>query len=491
MMKDQSYEGISLGLTFDDVSLVPAYSEISPSQVDVVSPLGPSILLKTPLLSAAMDTVTESATAVTMAHMGGLGVIHKNMSIARQAEEVAFVKRFEAGVVSQPIQIGPETTIAEVVQLMNNHHVSGFPVTKDGKLCGIVTKRDLRFTEDTKIAVSLVMTKNVVSAKEGTSAEICRALMQEHRIEKLPLVNAEGQLAGLVTIKDLQNVLAFPDAVRDSRGRLLCAAALGISPDLEARAYALVAAGVDALVLDAAHGHSLAVINSVKKVRQWFPDLTIIAGNIVTGEGALALAEAGANAVKVGIGPGSICTTRIVAGVGVPQISAVMEVAKVTKRKGITLISDGGIKYSGDMVKAFAAGANLIMIGSLFAGTDEAPGEQLLYQGRTFKVYRGMGSLGAMAQGSKDRYGQADVTESGKFVPEGIEGRIPYRGPLSSTVYQLMGGLRSGMGYLGAANIAELQQKAKFVQVTSAGLRESHVHDVIITKEAPNYYSKS
>ncbi len=491
MMKDQSYEGISLGLTFDDVSLVPAYSEILPAQVDIASSLGPSLLLKAPLLSAAMDTVTESATAVTMAHMGGLGVIHKNMSIAKQTEEVTLVKRFEAGVVSHPLTIGPDTTIAEVMQLMKNHRVSGFPVTTNGKLCGIVTKRDLRFTEEMQVAVALVMTKNVVSAKEGTSAETCRALMQEHRIEKLPLVDSEGKLTGLVTIKDLQNVLAYPNAVRDSRGRLLCAAALGVSQDLEARAHALVAAGVDALVVDAAHGHSLAVIKSVKNLRQWFPDLTIVAGNIVTGEGALALADAGANAVKVGIGPGSICTTRIVAGVGVPQISAVMEVAKVTKRKGISLISDGGIKYSGDMVKALAAGANLIMVGSLLAGTDEAPGEQVLYQGRTFKVYRGMGSLGAMAQGSKDRYGQADVTESGKFVPEGIEGRIPYRGPLSSTVYQLMGGLRSGMGYLGAANIAELQQKAKFVQVTSSGLRESHVHDVIITKEAPNYYSKS
>ncbi len=491
MMKERSYEGISLGLTFDDVSLVPAYSEILPAEVDIVSSLSPDILLKSPLLSAAMDTVTESATAVTMAHMGGLGVIHKNISIAKQAEEVVLVKRFEAGVVSHPLTIGPDTTVAEVMQLMKNHHVSGFPVTNNGKLCGIVTKRDLRFTEETRVAVSSVMTKNVVSAKEGTSAEVCRALMQEHRIEKLPLVDHEGMLTGLVTIKDLQTVLAFPNAVRDGRGRLLCAAALGVGQDLEARAHALVAAGVDVLVVDSAHGHSLAVINSVKKLRHWFPDMSIVAGNIVTSEGALALADAGVNAVKVGIGPGSICTTRIVAGVGVPQISAIMDVAKVAKRKGIALISDGGIKYSGDIVKALAAGANLIMIGSLLAGTDEAPGEQILYQGRTFKVYRGMGSLGAMAEGSKDRYGQADVTESGKFVPEGIEGRIPYRGPLSAIVYQLTGGLRSGMGYLGAANISELQQKAKFVQVTSSGLRESHVHDVIITKESPNYYSKS
>jgi IMP dehydrogenase len=491
MMNNQLHEGISLGLTFDDVSLLPAYSEILPAQVDTVSFLSPTISLKIPLLSAAMDTVTESGTAVTMAHMGGLGVIHKNMSIAKQTEEVNLVKRFEAGVVSHPLTIGLNTTVDEVMLLMRNHRVSGFPVTDNGKLCGIVTKRDLRFTEETRTAVYQVMTKNVVSAKEGTSAEACRALMQEHRIEKLPLVDSEGRLVGLVTIKDLQTVLAFPNAVRDVRGRLLCAAALGVGQDLEARAHALVVAGVDALVVDSAHGHSLSVINAVKKLRQWFPAMTIVAGNIVTGEGALALAEAGADAVKVGIGPGSICTTRIVAGVGVPQISAVMDVHKVTKRKGIALISDGGIKYSGDMVKALAAGANLIMVGSLLAGTDESPGEQILYQGRTFKVYRGMGSLGAMTEGSKDRYGQADVTESGKFVPEGIEGRIPYRGPLSATVYQMMGGVRSGMGYLGAANITELQQKAKFVQVTSSGLRESHVHDVIITKESPNYYSKS
>jgi IMP dehydrogenase len=491
MTKDKNSRDWPEGLTFDDVSLVPAYSEVLPSQVDVKTTLGRGLELKAPLMSAAMDTVTESQTAMAMAHFGGLGVIHKNMSPSRQAQEVSRVKRFEAGVVTNPITIDPQVTVGALSDLMKAHRVSGFPVIDQGKLCGIVTKRDLRFTEDFSKPVADVMTKEVIFAKEGSSVEHCRALMQEHRIEKLPLVDAKGHLKGLVTIKDLQNVLAYPNAARDAKGRLLCAAAVGPSVDLEERAHALVAAGVDVLVVDTAHGHSRSVIESVRRIRGWFPDLTLVAGNIVTAEAAEALADAGVDAVKVGIGPGSICTTRIVAGVGVPQISAVFDVAQVTRKRGISLISDGGIKFSGDVVKALAAGANAIMVGSLFAGTDEAPGEQVLYQGRTFKVYRGMGSLGAMAQGSKDRYGQADVADSDKFVPEGIEGRIPYRGPLSSTLYQLLGGLRSGMGYLGAADIGELQQNARFVRVTSAGLRESHVHDVIITKEAPNYYMQS
>jgi len=489
-MQSHLQEGIALGLTFDDVSLVPAYSEVLPSEVDVSSRLGP-FLLKAPLLSAAMDTVTESALAVAMAHMGGLGIIHKNLSIERQAEEVSLVKRFEAGIVSHPVTIGPEMTVAQVIALLEKHRVSGFPVMSDKKLCGIVTRRDLRFASHQHASVASIMTKNVIFAKEGTSAEDCRVLMQEHRIEKLPLVDKEGGLAGLVTLKDLQNVLAYPHAVRDSRGRLLCGAAVGPNVDLEERAHVLVAQGVDILVMDTAHGHSKAVIEGVKKIRHWFPGITIIAGNIVTAEAALALADAGVDAVKVGIGPGSICTTRVIAGVGVPQLSAIFDVVKVTKERKIALIADGGIKYSGDIVKAMAAGANLVMIGSLFAGSDESPGEQLLYQGRVFKVYRGMGSAGAMSQGSKDRYAQANVCEASKFVPEGIEGRIPYRGPLSSIMYQLLGGLRSGMGYLGASNLEMLQKKARFVQLTSAGLRESHVHDVVITKEEPNYHTNT
>ncbi|MDA0712696.1 MAG: IMP dehydrogenase [bacterium] len=486
MKQSHSTEGMPLGLTFDDVSLIPGYSEILPAKVDVSTRLGP-FLLKAPLLSAAMDTVTEGVTAVAMAHLGGLGIIHKNMTIADQAAEVGLVKRFEAGIVSHPVTIGQKSTVAEVLTLMEKHKVSGFPVVAEGKLCGIVTKRDLRFAGGDATLVKSIMTKKVVFAEEGTSAEDCRELMQEHRIEKLPLIDKKGRLAGLVTLKDLQNVLAYPDAVRDSKGRLLCGAAVGPGPDLEERSKALVAQGVDVLVMDTAHGHSLAVIESVKKLRKWFPKITLVAGNIVTANAATALADAGVDAVKVGIGPGSICTTRVIAGVGVPQLTAILEVAKVTKKRDIALIADGGIKYSGDVVKALAAGANLVMIGSLFAGCDESPGEQLLYQGRVFKVYRGMGSAGAMSQGSKDRYSQSGITDMGKFVPEGIEGRIPYRGSLASIIYQLIGGLRSGMGYLGAANFSELHEKAQFVQITSSGLRESHVHDVVITKESPNY----
>lgn len=478
-------------LTFDDVSLIPAYSEILPSQVDLRTSLSPYIELHAPLISAAMDTVTEHATAIAMAQSGGLGIIHKNMDSARQAEEVALVKRFEAAVVRHPLTVTPEQTIGEAISLMAAHRVSGFPVLSQGKVCGIVTKRDLRTAENLLAPIASVMTRKPICATSDTSTDKCRALMHEHRIEKLPLVSKEGKLEGLVTIKDLQKASTFSLAARDAQDRLLCGAAVGPSVDLEERAHLLVEAGADILAVDTAHGHSKSVIAAVKKLRDWFPSLSIWAGNIVTGEAADALADAGADVVKVGVGPGSICTTRIIAGVGVPQISAIFDVAKVTKRRGLGLVSDGGIKFSGDIVKALAAGAQAVMAGSLFAGTEEAPGERVLYQGRAFKVYRGMGSMGSMSRGSKDRYGQSDVEDMEKLVPQGIEGRIPFRGPLSATVHQLLGGIRAGLGYMGAKNIVELAKKSRFIRITNAGLRESHVHDVIITKEAPNYYMQS
>lgn len=474
-------------LTFDDVSLVPGYSEILPSQVDVSTQLGKNLKLPLPILSAAMDTVTESQTAITMAQNGGIGIIHKNSTIEYQAKEVKRVKKFEAGVVFDPVVISRTATVEEALNLMNHHGIGGFPVVEDGLLVGIVTRRDLRFAANNTDAIERHMTTNVITAEKDSDPAKCFALMRQHKIEKLPLVNKQGALQGLVTVRDLQKINTAPQAVRDQQGRLLCGAAIGPGDDLEARAQALVEAGVDVLVLDTAHGHSKKVAEAVEKVRAWYPDIFIIAGNIVTKEAAEMLIKAGANAVKVGVGPGSICTTRIVSGVGVPQFSAIMEVAQVTKKMGATLIADGGIKFSGDMVKAIAAGADAIMVGSLFAGTEEAPGERVLFQGRAFKVYRGMGSLDAMQSGSKDRYAQSDVSETSKLVPEGIEGRVPYRGPLSAVIYQLVGGMRTGMGYVGSRTIAELHEKARFVSVTAMGLRESHVHDVTITKEAPNY----
>jgi IMP dehydrogenase len=472
-------------LTFDDVSLVPAHSEVLPADVDPSTTIGRGLRLGIPLLSAAMDTVTEAATAIAMAQHGGLGVLHKNALPVVQAAMVAKVKKHEAGVVADPITLAPHAPASAAFELMQQRGISGFPIVDDGRVVGIVTRRDLRAASPTT-PVSAVMTQQLVTAREGMAKDDALALMFQHRIEKLVVVDDDRRLKGLITVRDLQQVKDQPNAARDSRGRLLCAAAVGPGRDFEARAHALVAAGVDALVIDTAHGHSQGVIDGVRRLRSWFPDLCIVAGNIATADAAIALADAGADCVKVGIGPGSICTTRIVAGVGVPQITAIVDVVAVARARGVAVIADGGIKFSGDVVKALAAGADAVMVGSLLAGTDESPGEVVLYQGRTFKVYRGMGSLGAMEQGSKDRYGQADV-EANKLVPEGIEGRVPYRGSVGQTLFQLVGGVRSGMGYLGARTLADARDKARFVRVSSAGLREAHVHDVIITREAPNY----
>lgn len=474
-------------LTFDDVSLVPAMSEVLPADVDTRTHLGRGVHLSIPFLSAAMDTVTEAGTAIAMAQNGGLGVIHKNLLPDAQGEMVRRVKKYEAGVVREPHTLRPDALAREAFDKMAKHGVSGFPVVDDeGRVKGIVTRRDLRAALP-QTPVSEVMTTDLVTASEGVGRDDAMALMVKRRVEKLLVVDDERRLQGLITVKDLLKVKEFPNAARDSRGRLLAAAAVGPGRDLEARAHALVDAGVDVLVVDTAHGHSKGVLDALKQLRRWFKDVCLVGGNIATAEAANALIDAGADVVKCGIGPGSICTTRIVAGVGVPQVTAVMDVSTAARARGATTIADGGIKYSGDCVKALAAGADAIMVGSLFAGTDEAPGELVLFQGRTFKVYRGMGSMGAMEQGSKDRYGQADVKEASKLVPEGIEGRVPARGSLAANLYQLNGGVRSGMGYLGAATLADLRERASFVRVTTAGLREAHVHDVIITREAPNY----
>jgi IMP dehydrogenase len=478
---------IKEALTFDDVSLVPNESDVLPADVDTRTHLGRGVHLSLPFLSAAMDTVTESATAIAMAQNGGIGVVHKNLTPDQQAAMVARVKKYEAGVVRNPITLKKSAVASEAFDKMAQLGVSGFPVVDDaGRVVGIVTKRDLRAAQPHTPIVD-VMTTDVVSAKEGVAREEAMGLMVKRRVEKLVVVDDDRRLLGLITVKDLLKVKEFPHAARDSRGRLLCAAAVGPGKDLEARAHALMDAGVDALVVDTAHGHSKGVIDALTKLRAWFKDVLLVGGNIATAEAAVALVDAGADCVKAGIGPGSICTTRIVAGVGVPQVTAVMEVSEAARARGATTIADGGIKFSGDCVKALAAGADAIMVGSLFAGTDESPGELVLFQGRTFKVYRGMGSLGAMEQGSKDRYGQAEVKENNKLVPEGIEGRVPARGPLAANLFQLNGGVRSGMGYLGARTLADLRARARFVKVTSAGLREAHVHDVIITREAPNY----
>jgi IMP dehydrogenase len=464
-------------LTFDDVLLVPAESDILPKDVDVRTELTPTILLANPIISAAMDTVTEARTAISMARDGGLGVIHKNLGIDEQALEVSKVKKAETGVVLDPVTIGPDQKL-----------FAGLPVVaEDGRLVGILTNRDVRFERHLDQPVRNLMTTALITTREGLSLEHSKELLHKNRIEKLLVVDEAGRLRGLITIKDIEKAQQHPDAVKDDLGRLRVGAAVGTGSDRAARAAALLQAGADVICIDTAHGHSRSVLEAVADIRKTFPKAQILAGNVATAEGALALAKAGANAVKVGIGAGSICTTRVIAGIGVPQMTAVTDAARALAKLDVRIVSDGGVKYSGDITKAIAAGAHTVMIGSLFAGTDEAPGEIILYQGRSYKVYRGMGSVGAMRVGSKDRYFQSDVTADAKLVPEGIEGRVPYRGSLSQSMYQLIGGLRSGMGYCGCRNIAELHSKARFIRITQMGLRESHVHDVIITKEAPNY----
>lgn len=481
-------DNIEMALTFDDLLLIPAESAVLPNEVSLRTWLTEKIPLNCPLISSAMDTVTESATAITMAREGGVGIIHKNMGIDKQVLEVERVKKSESGMITDPIVVGQYQSVAEVQDIMSRYKISGLPVLHESKLVGIVTNRDLRFVSDNDLRVADVMTsKNLVTAKVGIDLEHSKALLHEHRIEKLLVVDDDGNLKGLITIKDLEKIKKYPHAAKDELGRLIVGAAIGAGPDAEAVVERLIKAGIDVVVLDSAHGHSSGVLRSLQAIRHAFPDLQIIAGNIATADAAEDLIKAGVNGIKVGVGPGSICTTRIVAGVGVPQMTALKDCVEVGNKHGIPVIADGGIKHSGDLGKAIGAGASTIMIGSLFAGTDETPGETFLYQGRTYKGYRGMGSLGAMNQGSSDRYFQGEVNATSKLVPEGIEGKVPYRGPLSQIIYQLLGGLRSGMGYVGAASISELQQKARFVRISSAGLRESHVHDVIITKEAPNY----
>ncbi|PIE36410.1 IMP dehydrogenase [candidate division KSB3 bacterium] len=483
---------VETALTFDDLLLVPGASEVLPNEVSLATRLTDTISLNTPLISSAMDTVTESRTAIAMAREGGIGIIHKNMTIDEQALMVERVKKSESGMIIDPVTVTQDQSVAEVQEVMSNYKISGLPVLNEGKLAGIVTNRDLRFVSDDGLRVSDVMTsKGLVTANAGITMEHSKALLHEHRIEKLLVVDDDGSLVGLITIKDLEKIKKYPLAAKDRFGRLLVGAALGVGPKIEEHAAKLMEAGADVVVVDSAHGHSKGVIAAVTRVKKAFPELSVIAGNVATGEGAAALIDAGANAVKVGIGPGSICTTRIVAGVGVPQMTALQQCVKIGMERNIPIIADGGIKHSGDIVKAIGAGASSVMLGSLFAGTEETPGQTFLYQGRTYKAYRGMGSLGAMsqAQGSADRYFQSEVETTSKFVPEGIEGKVPYRGPIAEVLYQLYGGLRSGMGYVGAASIEELQQKARFVRISAAGLRESHVHDVIITKEAPNYHT--
>lgn len=476
------------GLTFDDVLLVPAHSLVLPKEVDLSTNLTKAISLNIPLVSAAMDTVTESRTAICMAREGGIGVIHKNMSPQEQALKVDQVKKSESGMIVDPITMDPQQKIYEALALMKQYRISGVPITKNGLLVGILTNRDLRFETKLDQTLESVMTKgNLVTVPPGTTLEEAKFHLHKHRIEKLLVVDDDYMLKGLMTIKDIEKVRKYPLACKDEFGRLRAAAAVGVGGDCNERIELLVKAGVDAVVVDTAHGHSQGVLEAVAEIKRAYPDLQMIAGNIATASAAEALIKAGVDAVKVGIGPGSICTTRVVAGVGVPQITAISDVAQVTNEAGIPLIADGGIKYSGELPKAITAGADLIMIGSLFAGTEESPGETILYQGRTYKSYRGMGSLGAMKKGSKDRYFQGDVESDVKLVPEGIEGRVPFRGTLSDNVHQLLGGLRAGMGYTGCRNLKELQTKAKFMRITNAGLRESHVHDVNITHEAPNY----
>ena len=495
-------------LTFDYVLLVPAYSDVVPTQVSTQVRLTKRITLATPLMSAAMDTVTESRLAIAIAQQGGLGVVHRNLTIEQQAGEIDKVKRSESGMIVDPVTIGPERPIADALDVMRRFKISGVPVTKNGKLVGILTNRDLRFVSRTDIAIGEVMTKeNLITVPVGTTLEQAEQILHQHRVEKLLVVNDAYELKGLITVKDIQKKLKYPSASKDAQGRLRVAGAIGATGDYMERAAELVKMRVDALAIDSAHGHSERVLEAVREVKRRFPEVDLFAGNVATYEGTKALIEAGADAVKVGIGPGSICTTRMVTGAGMPQITAISEAYRAAKEQGVAIIADGGIKYSGDVTKAMAAGASVCMMGSLFAGVDESPGETILYQGRSFKAYRGMGSLSAMAQGSGERYfqGKEDLSRAAeperielkqensgnrlaKFVPEGIEGRVPHRGPLEAMVYQLVGGLKSGMGYLGCATIEDLQTKARFIRISGAGLRESHVHDVVITREAPNYH---
>jgi IMP dehydrogenase len=484
-------ENIKLALTFDDVLLTPAKSAVLPRDVDLSTQLTREIRLGIPLLSAAMDTVTEANMAICLAQEGGLSVIHKNMTPGLQAKHVSKVKKFESGVINDPITVSPKTSIGDVIALTQRHHISGVPVVDGDNLVGIVTSRDLRFETrlDEPVAIAMTQKDRLITVKEGASKDEIQYLLHEHRIEKVLIVDDEFKLRGLVTVKDIQKSTDHPNASKDVNGRLRTGAAVGVGVDTDERAHLLVAAGVDVIVVDTAHGHSVGVIDVVRRIKSNYPQVQVIGGNIATAEAALDLVKAGADAVKVGIGPGSICTTRMVAGVGIPQITAVYDVARALKKYEVPLIADGGLRFSGDIAKAIAAGGNCVMVGGLLAGTDEAPGEIDLYQGRSYKSYRGMGSIGAMEQGSKDRYFQADESESHKLVPEGIEGRVPYKGPAINIIHQLMGGLRSSMGYTGNANMAEMRKNCKFVQITSAGVAESHVHDVTITKEAPNYRS--
>lgn len=477
---------IGEGLTYDDVLLVPAESDILPADINLTTQLTKKIALRIPLMSAAMDTVTEYRMAIALAREGGIGVIHKNMSIDSQAEQVDMVKRSENGVITNPFSLTAEKTIGEADQLMAKFRISGVPIIDENNtLIGIITNRDMKFEEDMSRIIRDVMTKdNLITSKVGTTLQEAKKILHEHKIEKLPIVDDNGKLRGLITIKDIEKALTYPNSAKDEHGRLLCAAAIGVTSDVMDRAGALVGAGVDVLTLDSAHGHSKNILNCVSRIKERFPEVQLIAGNVATPEGTEALIKAGADCVKVGIGPGSICTTRVVAGIGVPQFTAILECAQMGAKYGIPIIADGGIKYSGDIVKAIAAGASVVMLGSLLAGCEESPGDTEVYQGRQFKVYRGMGSLGAMAKGSKDRYFQE---ENKKLVPEGVEGRVPYRGPVYDTIYQMTGGLRSGMGYCGAPNIEHLRTMSRFVRITGAGLKESHPHDIYITKEAPNY----
>ncbi|MGD2125853.1 MAG: IMP dehydrogenase [Desulfobacteraceae bacterium] len=476
------------GYTFDDLILIPDMSGVLPGEVDVKTRLSKNIGLNIPIVSAAMDTVTESETAITMARQGGIGFVHKNMSVERQALEVEKVKKSESGMIVDPISIEPDRKLYEVLEIMRKFRISGVPVVKEGNLVGIITNRDLRFETNLDQAVEAVMTKeNLATAKAGITLEESKKILHERRIEKLLVVDDDGKLIGLITIKDIEKIRKYPNSCKDQLGRLRVGAAVGVGPDMEDRIGRLVAVNVDVVAIDTAHGHSEGVIQAVRNIKKAYPNMELIAGNVATSEGTRSLIEAGVDGVKVGVGPGSICTTRVVAGVGVPQMTAIVDCAEEARKWGIPLIADGGIKYSGDITKALAAGADSVMIGSLFAGTEESPGETILFQGRTYKVYRGMGSMEAMKEGSRDRYFQEDIQADKKLVPEGIVGRVPHRGPLADTVYQLVGGLRAGMGYVGCQNIEGLQVKAKFMQITAAGLREAHVHDVIIIKEAPNY----
>ena len=476
---------VKMGLTFDDVLLIPAESNVLPADIDLHTRLTRKITLNIPVVSAAMDTVTESRMAIALAREGGLGIIHKNMSIGAQAEQVDMVKRSENGVITNPFFLGPGHTLAEADELMAKYRISGVPICDNGKLIGIITNRDMKFETDMSQLIDNVMTKdNLVTAPEGTTLQEAREILRRHKIEKLPIVDSENHLKGLITIKDIDKAQVYPNSARDEKGRLMVGAAIGVTADVLDRVAALVEAGADVLCLDSAHGHSQNILNCVKRIKSLYPDVQLIAGNVATAEGTRALIEAGADCVKIGIGPGSICTTRVVAGIGVPQITAVYDAARVAAEYDVPIIADGGIKFSGDIAKAIAAGGNVVMLGSLLAGCEESPGDTEVYQGRQFKVYRGMGSLGAMACGSKDRYFQQN---NKKLVPEGVEGRVPYKGPVADTIYQMMGGLKAGMGYCGCNNVGELHTKTKFVRITGAGLKESHPHDIYITKEAPNY----